>query len=180
MNPTGPRNPATGWPAPHGYLRELGIDVWVRRDARPERSAGAGSAAPEKAPVDRTGPAATFDIRGFRIGRVLALIDASLWPHRRFFLDVALAMNGWGTDRREDVRFEWPQPLSANAGEAAAGRAFRAFVGAQSGEDGRILAAGKTVVRLLGEDPPGGVLDVDQVVYGADRRELWRRVRNLP
>lgn len=181
MNPTGPRTPATGRAALHGYLRELGIDVWVRRDGRrPDRSDAASPVPPERAPADSTGPAATFDIRGFRIGRVLTLIDAPLWPHRRFFLDVALAMNGWGRDRREDLRFEWPQPLSADGGEAAAGRAFRAFVAAQSGDEGRILAVGKTVAGLLGEDPPGPMLAVDQVVHGADRRELWRRIRNLP
>lgn len=180
MNPTGPRTPATGRAAPHGYLRELGIDVWVRRDGRrPERSGAASLVPPEHPPADSTGPAATFDIRGFRIGRVLALIDAPLWPHRRFFLDVALAMNGWGTDRREDVRFEWPQPLSGDGGEEAASRAFRAFVAAQSGDDGRILAVGKAVAGLLGEAASGAVLAVDEVVYGADRRDLWRRVRNL-
>lgn len=181
MNATSPRTPATDRTALRGYLRELGIDVWVRRDGRrPERSDDAGQATREEGPVDTTGPAVTFDIRGFRTGRVLTLIDAPLWPHRRFFLDVALAMNGWGRDRREDVRFEWPQPLSAGGGEDAAGRAFRAFVAAQSGDDGRILAVGPTVAGLLGEEPPGPVLAVDEVGHGADRRELWRRVRNLP
>ena len=179
MNPTGPRTPATGRAGLHGHLRELGIDVWVRRDGRRPDPSGAARVTPESAPVESTGPAVTFDIRGFRIGRVLALIDASLWPQRRFFLDVALAMNGWSTDRREDVRFEWPQPLSADGGEEAAGRAFRAFVAAQSGDDGRILAVGETVAGLLGEEPPGAVLAVDQVVHGAARRDLWRRVRTL-
>ena len=178
MNATGPRTPATDR---RGYLRELGIDVWVRRDGRrPERSDDAGEATREEGPVDTTGRAVTFDIRGFRTGSVLTLIDAPLWPHRRFFLDVAMAMNGWRGDRREDVRFEWPQPLSAGGDEAAAGRAFRAFVAAQSGDGGRILAVGKTVAGLLGAEPPGPVLAVDQVVHGADRRELWRRVRNHP
>ena len=167
--------------ARYGYLRELGIDVWVPRGGRaPERSDGADTATRQDAPDANAGPAATFDIRGFRIGGVLALIDASLWPHRRFFLDVALAMNGWQGDRREDVRFEWPQLLSADGGEDAAGRAFRAFVAAQSGDDGRILAVGKTVAGLLGEKPPGAVLAIERVVDGADRRDLWRRVRNLP
>ncbi|MYE80460.1 MAG: hypothetical protein F4X36_01160 [Gammaproteobacteria bacterium] len=180
MNATGPRTPATDRTALRGYLRELGIDVWVRRDRRhPEGSDGAGHAKEEQAPVDRTEPTPVFDIRGFRTGRVLTLFDASLRPHRRFFLDVAMAMNGWRSDRREDVRFDWPQPLSAGGGEEAAGRAFRAFVAAQSGDGGRILAVGQTVAGLLGEEPPGPVLAVDQVVHGADRRELWRRVRNL-
>lgn len=163
-----------------GYLRELGIDVWVRRGERPpERPDRADPATRQDAPEVGTTPAATFDIRGFRLGGVLTLIDASLWPHRRFFLDVALAMNGWRGDGREEVRFEWPQPLSADGGEEAAGRAFRAFVAAQSGDGGRILAVGKTVAGLLGEEPPGAVLAIEHVVDGTDRRDLWRRVRNL-
>lgn len=177
--------------ARYGYLRELGIDVWVPRGGRasgrrPEPSDSAGSATRQDTtgvtaePDAKAEPAATFDIRGFRIGGVLALIDASLWPHRRFFLDVALAMNGWQGDRREDVRFEWPQLLSADGGEDAAGRAFRAFVAAQSGDDGRILAVGKTVAGLLGEKPPGAVLAIERVVDGVDGRDLWRRVRSLP
>lgn len=182
MNATGgSRTPTADRTALRGYLRELGIDVWVRRgERRPERLDGADSPTRRDAPEVRTAPAATFDIRGFRLGGVLALVDASLWPHRRFFLDVALAMNGWRGDRREDVRFEWPQPLSADGGEEAAGRAFRAFVAAQSGDDGRILAVGRTVAGLLGEEAPGTVLAIERVVDGADRRDLWRRVRNLP
>lgn len=187
----GSGTPAAGGTARYGYLRELGIDVWVPRGGRgggrrPEPSDSADPAKRQDAtgakaePEAKPEPTATFDIRGFRIGGVLALIDASLWPHRRFFLDVALAMNGWRGDRREDVRFEWPQLLSADGGEDAAGRAFRAFVAAQSGDDGRILAVGKTVAGLLGEKPPGAVLAIERVVDGADRRDLWRRVRNLP
>ena len=187
----GSGTPATGGTARYGYLRELGIDVWVPRGGRgggrrPQPSDRADSATREDAPAAEAEadahlePAATFDIRGFRIGGVLALIDASLWPHRRFFLDVALAMNGWRGDRREDVRFEWPQPLSADGGKDAAGRAFRAFAAAQSADDGRILAVGKTVAGLLGEEPPAAVLAIERVVDGADRRDLWRRVRNLP
>ncbi len=193
----GSDTPAARGTARYGYLRELGIDVWVPRGGRgggrrPEPSDSADSATRQDAtgakaepaakpePAASPEPAATFDIRGFRIGGVLALIDASLWPHRRFFLDVVLAMNGWRGDRREDVRFEWPQLLSADGGEDAAGRAFRAFVAAQSGDDGRILAVGKTVEGLLGEEPPGAVLAIERVVDGADRRDLWRRVRNLP
>ncbi|MDE0349673.1 MAG: hypothetical protein OXM56_08200 [Gammaproteobacteria bacterium] len=185
MNATGEsRTRSVDGGARRGYLRELGIDIWVRRDrrhaARPDDVGHLrGEDAPAGKPESAAGDAPVFDIRGFRVGRVLALFDASLWPHRRFFLDVALAMNGWRGDRREEVRFEWPQPLSAGGGEEAAGRAFRAFVAAQSGDDGRILVVGKTVAGLIGEEPPGPVLAVDQVVHGADRRELWRRVRNL-
>lgn len=126
----------------------------------------------------------SFRVQGFRLGRALALIDEPLWPQRRFFLDVAHAMNGWRPDRREDVRFDWPQVhsgqlLSTDAGLDAAGRAFRAFVEAQAEDDARVLAAGPRVAELLGPEPTAAVLYLDGVVHGDDKRELWRRVLGL-
>ncbi len=184
------------------YLNALGVDVWVLRDrsGAPGVAAPAhgtfdeGAATPAEAPVDAddsagarapAGEAVTFRIRGFRLGRVLALIDEPLWPQRRFFLDVAQAMNGWRTDRREDVHFDWPQLaggqlLSADAGLEAAGRAFRAFVTAQAEDDARVLAVGARVAELLGAAPEWAVLYLDQVVDGPDRRDLWRRILSLP
>ncbi|MYE11679.1 MAG: hypothetical protein F4X99_08445 [Gammaproteobacteria bacterium] len=81
MNATGPRTPATDRTALRGYLRELGIDVWVRRDRRhPEGSDGAGHAKEEQAPVDRTEPTPVFANRGFRTRRGLARFAAAHRP----------------------------------------------------------------------------------------------------
>ena len=197
-----PESPPSGArAAPGEYLKALGVDVWVLRD-RPEVPEAAGVVSEPRAPTPArvprdahvstpadgpgpTGEAPTFRIRGFRLGRALALIDEPLWPHRRFFLDVAQAMNGWRADRREDVHFDWPQLaggqlLSADAGLEAAGRAFRAFVAAQAEDDARVLAVGARVAELLGSAPELAVLHLDRVVDGADKRDLWRRILSLP
>ena len=167
------------------YLDALDIDVWVRRDAPPadsgvcEDPTGGVTGQPAD-PGPSAGAAVTFRIRGFRLGRALALVDESLWPQRRFFLDVAHAMNRWRPDRREDVRFEWPQLLAPDAGIDAAGRAFRAFVAAQSEGDVQVLAVGARVAELLGPPAEGdAVLRLDRVVDGADKRDLWWRVLGL-
>ncbi len=167
------------------YLDALDIDVWVRRDA-PAAESGieadptGGVTCQPADPDPAAGEAVTFRIRGFRLGQALALVDESLWPQRRFFLDVAHAMNRWRPDRREDVRFEWPQPLSPDAGIDAAGRAFRAFAAAQSEGGGQVLAVGARVAELLGPAAGGEVvLYLDRVVDGADKRDLWRRILGL-
>ena len=141
--------------------------------------------------TDETSPvveeAVSFVVRGFRLGQVLALIDEPWWGHRRFFLDVANAMNGWGSDGREELRFEWPQLLASDSGIAAAGRAFRAFAEAQSGGGVRILAVGARVAELLGSHFEGRCLYLartasasaafDGAVFdAAEKRELWQRI----
>ena len=167
------------------YLDALDIDEWVRRDvpaaesgARAEPAGGVAELPANQGPS--AGAAVTFRIHGFRLGQALALVDERLWPQRRFFLDIAHAMNRWRPDRREDVQFEWPQLLAPDAGIDAAGRAFRAFVAAQSEGGVQVLAVGARVAELLGPPAEGEVvLRLDRVVDGADRRDLWRRVLGL-
>ena len=141
--------------------------------------------------TDETSPvveeAVSFVVRGFRLGQVLALIDEPWWGHRRFFLDVANAVNGWRSDGREELRFEWPQLPASDSGMAAAGRAFRAFAEAQSDGGVRILAVGARVAELLGSHFEGRCLYVARtasasaafdgaVLDAAEKRDLWQRI----
>ena len=188
MSPARESRSSSGVRRRRTYLEALDIDVWVPRDPLPADSGVredptggvTGQPAdpePSADPEPLAGAAVTFRIRGFRVGRALALVDESLWPQRRFFLDVAQAMNRWRPDRREDVQFEWPQLPAPDAGIDAAGRAFRAFVAAQSEGGVQVLAVGARVAELLGPPAEGdAVLRLDRVVDGADRRDLWRRV----
>ncbi len=124
-------------------------------------------------------PSVAFTIRRVRFGRVLALIDESLWPERRFFLDVARAMHGPGRVEPEVRRFDWPQLKSADAGMGAAGRAFRAYLETQVVEDTRVLAVGARVRELIGAGPDGHIY-LDRALRGpAEKKSLWRRIQKL-
>ena len=180
------------------YLDALGIDVWVRRELLATRSRADEDAGTPKPRADVTAeqvparkpagkpagepvgePAVAFTIRCVRFGRVLALIDESLWRERRFFLDVARAMHGPGSVERESLRFEWPQLRSADAGMEAAGRAFRAYLEMQVREDTRILAAGARVRELIGGDLDRHIY-LDRALRGlTEKKSLWRRIRKL-
>lgn len=179
------------------YLHALGIDVWVRRellDARARAAAGerpetdaisrkmpVGEVAGEPAGEPRPAPgeAVAFTVRCVRFGRVMALIDASLWQERRFFLDVARAMHGPGRVEPESLRFDWPQLRSADAGMDAARRAFRAYRETQVSADTRVLAAGPWVRELIG-DGPDGYLYLDRAPRDpAEKKSLWRRIQRL-
>ena len=150
-----------------------------------ETGQAAVDAMDETSPV--VGETVSFVVRGFRLGQVLTLIDEPWWRHRRFFLDVANAMNGWRSDGPEEVRFEWPQLPAADSGMAAAGRAFRAFAEAQSDGGVRILAVGARVAELLGSHFEGRCLHVARTASGsaafdgavldaAEKRDLWQRI----
>ena len=193
-------------PASLAYLDALGIDVWVRRElmASRAREAMAGAARtrselvsreesvsggpahksagePNAQPSgERTGePTVTFVIRCVRFGRVLALIDDSLWGERRFFLDVARAMHGPGPVERDVRRFDWPQLKSATGGMEAAGRAFRAYLETQAVEGTRVLAAGARVRELVGTDREGTIY-LDRALRGlTEKKSLWQRIRKL-
>ena len=187
-------------PASLAYLDALGIDVWVRRELLAERAAAAQRArkrAPKtdveqaRVPVAEPEPVAeatdtpvgeppvAFTIRCVRFGRVLALIDESLWRERRFFLDVARAMHGPGRVEREVSRFEWPQLKSADAGMSAAGRAFRAYLETQMVGDTRVLAVGARVAELIGADFDAPIR-LDRALRGlTEKKSLWRRIQNL-
>ena len=175
-------------------LEALGIEVWVRRELLASRSHDAPKArsdaqtpdpAVERATVDAPArepvgePAVEFTIRCIRFGRVMALIDESLWRQRRFFVDVARAMHGPGPVEPRSFRFDWPQLRSADAGMDAAGRAFRAYMETQVVEDTRVLAAGARVRDLVGADLDG-YLYLDRALRGAAENEaLWRRIQKL-
>ena len=176
------------------YLDALGIDVWVRREllatrSRADEDAGtpkpSADATVEQAPARKPGgepaggPAVEFTIRCVRFGRVLALIDESLWRERRFFLDVARAMHGPGRVERESLRFDWPQLRSGDAGMDAARRAFRAYLETQVRDDTRVLAAGARVRALIGNDLDGHIY-LDRALRGlTEKKSLWRRIQNL-
>ena len=187
-------------PASLAYLDALGIDVWVRRELLAERVAAAQQARkrapktdveqarvsvaepepvaePADTPVGE--PPVAFTIRCVRFGRVLALIDESLWQERRFFLDVARAMHGAGRVEREVSRFEWPQLKSADAGMSAAGRAFRAYLETQMVRDTRVLAVGARVAELIGADFDARIR-LDRALRGlTEKKSLWRRIQKL-
>ncbi len=186
-------------PASLAYLDALGIDVWVRRELLVSRSPAADVAgtaeskadgpaervpASSKPPGEPVGepvgePAVAFTIRCVRFGRVLALIDESLWRERRFFLDVARAMHGPGRVERESRRFDWPQLRSADAGMDAARRAFRAYLETQVRDDTRVLAAGARVRELIGDDLDGHIY-LDRALRGlTEKKLLWRRIQKL-
>ena len=177
------------------YLHALGIDVWVRRELLDARSRAAAGETPEtdaadrRTPVDepagkpvgqpRIGEAVAFTVRCVRFGRVMALIDASLWQERRFFLDVARAMHGPGPVEPRSLRFDWPQLRSADAGMDAARRAFRAYLETQVAGDTRVLAAGARVRELVG-DALDGYLYMDRALRDpAEKKSLWRRIQRL-
>lgn len=176
------------------YLEALGIEVWVRRELLASRSREAESArsdeptpdpSVERATVDGPvgepsgEPSVAFTIRCIRFGRVLALIDESLWPERRFFIDVARAMHGPGPVEPHGFRFDWPQLRSADAGMDAAGRAFRAYLETQVTEDTRVLAAGARVRELVGADLDGYVY-LDRALRGpTENKSLWQRIQKL-
>ena len=176
------------------YLDALGIDVWVRRELLATRSRADEDAGTPKPSADVTAeqvparkpvgepvgePAVAFTIRCVRFGRVLALIDESLWRERRFFLDVARAMHGPGSVERESLRFDWPQLRSGDAGMEAARRAFRAYLEMQVREDTRILAAGARVRELIGGDLDGHIY-LDRALRGlTEKKSLWRRIQKL-
>ena len=173
------------------YLDALGIDVWVRRELLASRSRAADVAGTAEPKTDGTAervpassqpvgePAVAFTIRCVRFGRVLALIDESLWRERRFFLDVARAMHGPGRAERESRRFDWPQLRSADAGMDAARRAFRAYLETQVRDDTRVLAAGPRVRELIGDDLDGHIY-LNRALRGlTEKKSLWRRIQKL-
>ena len=185
-------------PASLAYLDALGIDVWVRRELLAERTAATERARmresksdvaeprlpvgkPVGEAVDRSAgePSVAFTIRCVRFGRVLALIDESLWQERRFFLDVARAMHGPGRVKGEIFRFDWPQLKSADAGMGAAGRAFRAYLETQIVQDTRVLAVGARVQELIGADLDAHIC-LDRALRGlTEKKSLWRRIQKL-
>ena len=107
------------------------------------------------------------------------------WPLRRYLLDVAKAMNGFGVAQRKDMVFEWPQPgADANGG----GRAFRAFAGHQTRNGERVLISGRRVLELLGgtAEQTGQTGMVDGRVYvvpeppdAEAKKHLWTLLREL-
>jgi hypothetical protein len=156
------------------YLNALGIDVWIPRDERSEQASQYDAAV-----VDVKTPMEAFSVRGFRLGAVLALIDESVWVHRRFFLDVAWAMNEFKKSEREDMSFDWPQP--SVGGTDSAGRAFRSFLESQSGGEMRLLMVGGRVAKLAGAD-----IDNTRHVYldgplrgGTEKKQLWQQILNM-
>lgn len=183
------------------YFQGLGIDVWVRRSQRPATSPRPAPPASASRPL--AGQAATtrsarqaaatpsktaaqapqaFRIRCFRYGRVFVALAEDAWPLRRYLLDVAKAMNGFKAAQRKDMVFEWPQP---GADPAGAARAFRAFVGHQTGDGERALISGRRVLELLGGRATETGL-VDGRLYVAPdapdataKKSLWRVIRDL-
>ena len=184
------------------YLHALGIDVWVRRELLDARARASARERPETDAVSRKmpvggvtgepagepvgqprpapgGEAVAFTVRCVRFGRVMALIDASLWRERRFFLDVARAMHGPGRVEPQSLRFDWPQLRSADAGMDAARRAFRAYRETQVSADMRVLAAGPRLRELIG-DGADGYLFLDRALRDpAEKKSLWRRIQRL-
>lgn len=188
------------------FFQRLGVDVWVRR--RP-REAVATAAEPQVArrsqpsPRQRPAPAAprrvqaqrpapdpvpparpveAFRIRCFRYGRVFAALAEEAWPHRRYLLDVARALNRFEAAERQSIVFEWPQPGAAPDGAA---RAFRAFAGHQTRNGERVLLSGRRVLDLLGsEAAETGIVDgrvyvTPETPSAESKKALWRLVRAI-
>ena len=121
-------------------------------------------------------PPVQFVIRCFKQGNTLALVDGPLWRHRRLLFDVAKSLDSSDASDREDIVFEWPQLKSGDAGEAAAGAAFRAFLGAQTTARTRWLAVGARVAKLLGDAPRDAHVLLPDALEDIDKRALWREI----
>ena len=118
-----------------------------------------------------------FTVQCFRHGNVFALVDESLWRHRRLLFDIARAMDASSAAKRENIAFEWPQLRSADAGMSAAGRAFRAFLNAQRTPDIRWLAVGSRVAELVGDEIDRAVhVFLGDDLEGLDKRGLWHEI----
>ena len=158
------------------YLNALGIDVWIPRDKSTEQTVQGDAAV-----VDFKTPMEAFSVRGFRLGVVLALIDESEWVHRRFFLDVAWAMNEFKKSDRKDMRFDWPQFEPAIRETDDAGLAFRTFLENHSKSDMSLLMVGKRVAKLVGAD-----IEKTRHVYldgpllgGEEKKQLWQQILKM-
>ncbi len=188
------------------FFQRLGVDVWLRRrpreaaaeprPARPSQSSPRVRPAPPprrsqeqreprrraQAPAPPAPPVEAFRIRCFRYGRVFAALTEDAWPHRRYLLDVARAMNHFETAERHGIVFEWPQPGAAPDGAA---RAFRAFAGHQTRNGERALLSGQRVLDLLGsEATETGVVDgrvyvVPETPSAEAKKALWRLLSSL-
>ena len=140
---------------------------------------------PPPAPAGRDGdtptpatpdPPVQFVIHCFKQGNTLALVDGPLWRHRRLLFDIAKSLDSSGASEREDIVFEWPQLKSGDAGEAAAGAAFRAFLGAQTTARTRWLAVGTRVAKLLGDAPRDAHVLLPDALEDIDKRALWHEI----
>lgn len=121
-------------------------------------------------------PPVRFVIRCFRFGRTLAMVDAPLWRHLNLLTDIARALDAHGAGEREDIVFEWPQLTVGDAGMAAAGAAFRAFLAAETTGETRWLAAGARVRALLGDVPLDAHMVLPDALETIDKRALWREI----
>ena len=121
-------------------------------------------------------PPVQFVIHCFKQGNALALVDGPLWRHRRLLFDIAKSLDSSGASEREDIVFEWPQLKSGDAGEAAAGAAFRAFLGAQTTVRTRWLAVGTRVAKLLGDAPRDAHVLLPDALEDIDKRALWHEI----
>ena len=139
----------------------------------PRTSVTADGDAPTPAPPD---PPVQFVIRCFKQGNTLALVDEPLWRHRRLLFDVAKSLDSSGASERQDIVFEWPQLKSGDAGAAAAGAAFRAFLGAQTTTRTRWLAVGARVAQLIGDAPRDAHVLLPDALEDIDKRALWREI----
>ena len=139
----------------------------------PETSVAADGDAPTPVAPD---PPVRFVIRCFKQGNTLALVDEPLWRHRRLLFDIAKSLDSSGASERQDIVFEWPQLKSGDAGEAAAGAAFRAFLTAQTTTRTRWLAVGARVAQLMGDAPRDAHVLLPDAVEDIDKRALWREI----
>lgn len=158
------------------YLDALGIDVWIRRGESPEQTVQVDTAL-----FDSKNLIDPFSVRGFRLGAVLVLVDESVWEHRRFFLDVAWAMNEFNHSERDEIRFDWPGLGSPIGMPDPVGLAFRTFLENQLEGDMRLLMVGERVAKLAGDD-----LKNTRYVYldgplrgGAEKKQLWQQILKM-
>ena len=151
--------------------------------ARPSPPAQAAQAATPKPahPQDQPAQLESFRIHCFHYGDVFVALTETALPQHRFFLDVALAMNGFRKAERRDLVFDWPQPgVTEGGGE----RSFRAFFGHQTRAGGRTLIVGARVAALLGHAAPAAACRLDDHVYvgtqvrsAEQKRKLWQLIR---
>ena len=144
-----------------------------------ERPADLPATPPAEAVPDTPAPAdppVRFVIRCFRFGRTLAMVDAPLWRHLNLLTDIARALDAHGASEREDIVFEWPQLTVGDAGMAAAGAAFRAFLAAETTGETRWLAAGAQVRALIGDVPLDAHVFLPDALETIDKRALWREI----
>jgi len=168
------------------YLREMGIDIWVRRgtrpaaDVEPREPAAPAEAAPA---AESAGPPPEFHLCFATYGELSLVFSvpedsaALPAPMRRFADDVARALGV--TQPPALTALRWPLVKAPHIDQSEA--AARAVVDERLASCGSIrVYFGRHAERLAGRD--GGLVVEDMEAYLQEplrKRELWKTLQSL-